>query len=564
VKAGIFAGVLSCAAVLVCSCSASAQISGSDNPGRVEERFKAPPQPKSAPDIELPGPEAPLPPDKSQAIRFRLSGVVTEGATAFGQEQFAALYISLVGQEVTLAQMYALRDAITAKYRQAGYVLSQAIIPPQKISGGIVHIRIVEGYIDHVSFEGETGDARGLVREMAEKITASRPLNVKSLERYVLLISDIPGLSVRTVLNPDKGVPGAAELVFILHRKAFSGYAEADNQGSKAIGPEQCQIGVDFNSLLGLDEQTSLMFATTGQTKELQYGRYGSSWILGSEGTHLDLSASYSHTNPSGAIAVLDPRGHAFTASAFVDHPLIRSRAKNLSLSAGFTYLNSVTDLLGVPFSDDRLRYLSVRATFDAADTLLGDAYPASNLLNAEWDQGLNIFDESRTGSSRLSRVNGHSDYSLFVGTATRIQSFLGGTSLALSVSGQVASASLLTPVQFGLGGSRFGRGYEPSELTGDDGFAASVEGRYDLPFSSQIVGHPQFYAFYDIGQIWNIDPLPNTPSSASLASTGAGVRFTFLDRFDLDLEIANPLTRIVASRGDKNFRPLFNISTHF
>ena len=303
---------------------------------------------------------------------------------------------------------------------------------------------------------------------------------------------------------------------------------------------------------------------TTGQTKELQYGRYSSSWLVGPEGTHLDLSASYSHTNPSGAIAVLDPRGHAFNSSAFVDHPLIRSRTTNLNLSAGFTYLNSVTDLLGVPFSNDRLRYLTVRTTFDAADTLLGDAHPASNLLDAEWDQGLNIFDESRSGSNHLSRLNGHSDYSLFVGTATRIQSIAGGTSLALSISGQVASASLLTPVQFGLGGSRFGRGYEPSELTGDDGFAASVEGRYDLPFFSQIIGHPQIYAFYDVGQIWNIDPLPNAPSSASLASAGAGVRFTFLDRFDLDLEIAKPLTRIVASRGDKNFRPLFNISTHF
>jgi len=505
-----------------------------------------------------------MPSAEAAKIHFTLTAVVVDRATVFSASDFASLYQPLLGKDVTLAQIFELRDAITAKYRQAGFVLSQAIIPPQKIAGGVVHIRVIEGYIDHVEYQGDANDRRGLIAEIADKITQSRPLTVSVLERYVLLASDIPGVAVRTVIKPSAGTPGAATLVFVLDHQMLSGQAEVDNRGSRAIGPEQGQFGVNLNSILGLDEQTSLFLATTGQPKQLQYGQVSSAWILCPEGLRFTASGSLSDSKPSGSIAPLNAIGHTLTVHGLFDYPLIRSRSENLHVSLEFTYLNSKTDLLGTEFSDDRLRYLSASATYDVADTLLGDAYPASNIVEMQLDQGLNIFDESKTGSPYLSRAGGHSDFTLFYGEAMRVQSLFDNASLALSVSGQVAGSPLLVPVQFGLGGSRFGRGYEPSELTGDDGFAGSVEGRYDLPFFSDVFGRPQLYGFWDAGEVWNRAAPPGTLSQASLASAGGGVRFTFLRHFDVDFELAKPLTRAIASRGNKDVRPLFNVSTRF
>ena len=65
-------------------------------------------------------------------------------------------------KEVSLLDIYKVRDAITAKYRAAGYVLSQAIIPPQQISDGIVRIQVVEGYIGKVEFDAEAGILHGV------------------------------------------------------------------------------------------------------------------------------------------------------------------------------------------------------------------------------------------------------------------------------------------------------------------------------------------------------------------------------------------------------------------
>ena len=81
-----------------------------------------------------------MPSAEAAKTHFQLSAIVIEGASVFTDADFASLYQPLLGKDVTLAQIFALRDAITAKYRKAGFVLSQAIIPPQKIVGGVVHI----------------------------------------------------------------------------------------------------------------------------------------------------------------------------------------------------------------------------------------------------------------------------------------------------------------------------------------------------------------------------------------------------------------------------------------
>jgi hemolysin activation/secretion protein len=538
-------------------------VPGPAEPGRVEDRFRTPPKPLAVPQIEIPGPEAAAAATGAAKIHFKLADVVIEGATVFSKAQLGRLYRPLVGQDVTLAQLFELRDAITAKYRAAGYILSQAIIPPQKIAAGIIRIRVIEGYVARVEITGNPraiNDRRHLIQEMGHRITRERPLTASTLERYVLLIGDIPGISVRTVLKPSKDRSGAADLVLILERKAIGVTAEADNRGSKAIGPFQGQAGIDLNSVFGLDEQLSLRIATTGQPDQLQYGELALTSLVGPVGLRFENSVSYSVSKPGGAIAPLNAIGHTLNGRSLFEYPLIRSRSENLHVTLGFTYLNTKTMLLGALFSDDRLRYASASTTYDVADTLIDDTAPAQNLLYAELSRGFDILDASKTGSANLSRANGHSDFTRFYLEATRTQSVTNNLSVALSMSGQIAAAPLLTTVQFGLGGARFGRGYEPSELTGDDGIAGSAEARYDF----NIFGHPEFYAFYDIGQVWNIDAPLGTAQRASLASAGGGVRFSLTEHFFFDLELAKPLTRPIASRGNKDIRPLFNVSTNF
>ena len=183
-------------------------------PGRERERFIVPQGPRAQPGaapIGLPSTAAP-PEAKTTFIVIR--GIRITGATVYGHEEFLPLYQELIGRRVPLQAVYDLAQAITAKYGAAGYVLSRALVPVQELepSGATVRIEVVEGYVDRVEWPEKLKRYRDFFTDYAAKITADRPLNIRTLERYLLLANDLPGLKFSTTLKASKTAKGAATL----------------------------------------------------------------------------------------------------------------------------------------------------------------------------------------------------------------------------------------------------------------------------------------------------------------------------------------------------------------
>jgi hemolysin activation/secretion protein len=97
--------------------------------------------------------------------------------------------------------------------------------------------------------------------------------------------------------------------------------------------------------------------------------------------------------------------------------------------------------------------------------------------------------------------------------------------------------------------------------LSGDHGLAGMVELRAGMDPDLDPISFVQGYAFFDAARVWNSDA---GMESASLASTGAGVRVTFADRLTASAELARPLTRTPAEEGGKDWRPFFSLSTSY
>ena len=222
-----------------------------------------------APGDRAPGDRAPG--AESAGPRFRLSAVNIEGVTVYSGGELLALYEHLLEREISLDEVFALADAVTARYRNDGYTLSRAIVPPQTIRAGTVRITVIEGFVDEVVIEGETRGRAGLFREWGEKIKASRPFNVAVLERYSLLANDLPGASVRAVVRPSEDTPGAAEVVLVVEHKTFDAFAALDNRAPKTTGPLQGLASVTGNSLLGLYDRTTLTYASASEPERSQF-----------------------------------------------------------------------------------------------------------------------------------------------------------------------------------------------------------------------------------------------------------------------------------------------------
>jgi len=171
-------------------------------PGRIEERFEERPEPRVEEVPVVPAPEEAPPPEEFEKIRFTLQGIEFEGMTVYAPEDLLPLYEGKLGTEVALTEVFRIANQVTARYRDDGYILSRAVVPQQEIRAGIVRIRILEGYVDNITIEGETHGSDDLIRSYAGKIQGSRPVHVSDFERYLLLINDLPGTQAQAVLQP--------------------------------------------------------------------------------------------------------------------------------------------------------------------------------------------------------------------------------------------------------------------------------------------------------------------------------------------------------------------------
>jgi hemolysin activation/secretion protein len=535
-------------------------------PGRIEQQFQPQPQPRATgPSVVPEIPEGVTAPAGAENVHFTLRAVQIEDVTVYPGDTFTSLYTDWLGKDVTLAQIFTLATEITARYRNDGYILSQATVPAQKIADGTVRLRVVEGFIDRVIVDGDDyGKSKGLIDAYGQKITQSRPLRASDLERYLLLMNDLPGVTARSFLRPSPTTPGAADLSIVLEEKQFGGYAGFDNRGSRFVGPYQGQVGGNANNLLGLYDRTDLRFIATSRLRELQYTELDHSEQLDAEGTQLRLTTYRSHGKPGGAVSDLDIDALVYDGTATISHPFIRSRARNFSVHSTFDVINADFEQSGVPLISDRLRVLRLGASYDFVDTL---ARPAVNFVDIEFSHGLDLFDASPAGSPLLSRPQATPDFAKVTVDASRQQPLTDKLGLLLAMTGQYAANSLLSPEQFGFGGAQFGRGYDPSQLLGDDGIAGKIELQYGETLGRSWLQDYQFYAFYDAGRVvYRGGGPPGQSPRRSGTSTGLGLRSNVTDWASGFVEFARQLTSSAANPNESGdgSRIFFGVMTRF
>ena len=132
------------------------QQTGVADPGRLDRTLgETQLVPQVAPDISVKSMALQAAPEGAENIKFNFGGLRIEGASAYGETELTSMYQGMIGTEITLADLYALANRMTLKYRNDGYILTQVVVPPQTIEDGIARLRVVEGFIDNVIIQGD-------------------------------------------------------------------------------------------------------------------------------------------------------------------------------------------------------------------------------------------------------------------------------------------------------------------------------------------------------------------------------------------------------------------------
>jgi len=530
----------------------------SAQPGHIDERFQQrPTAPSVGAPIEIPQQQSTTN-AAAQGVTFTVKSVVFDGNRVVPSSTLQEIAAPYVNRPISLNDANELAAKVTAAYRDAGYVLSRAVVPAQDVTSGTLHIRIIEGSIDKVKIQGNAGGARPYLEAYGDKIAAIHPLTARVLERELLLASDLAGMNVRSILTASTTTPGAADLTLVVEPKKVEAYLGVDNHGSRYLGRYETQAAVYFNDAFGTGGRLGLNGVVTPDTgPDLAYGGVSFDQPLGTDGLRSFSNFSYAATQPGSVLRPLGSKGSALNASTALSYPFIRSRDFNLQGSAGFAYhdvrsWNAVVD----PLFADHTRDLSGTLYMNALDNWGG-----YSTLSVSLTQGLPILGATKSSDPVKSRSGASGVFTRGNFEASHEQPFGDRFSIMVGVAGQTSfGGPLLASEQFSLGGDMFNRGFDPSEVTGDSGLAGRIEPRVMVADQLAFLSNLQLFGFFEGGAVWQSQAITGVPDSQTLGSAGAGVRFLISNRMNAELEWAKPLNRNVLALSNQASRFLFSI----
>ncbi len=551
------------AALLVALAPWAAQSAGAppEGAGTILQQIQpvTPPAPSSTGtglQIEQTGPGE-LPPTAA----FPVTTIRISGNTLFDAETLHALVADGEGKNLTLPQLGELAARITEYYRAHGYPLARAIVPAQTIRDGLIDVQVIEARFGKILLDNRSRVTDPLLRDVFANLKGNAPIEESSLNRALLLLSDIPGIAVNATLKPGD-TAGTSDLqVEAESGAAVTGNVTLDNYGNPLTGRERAGATLSLVDPLRHGDVLTVSGLTTGN--EMRYGRIAYEWLLNGMGTRLGGSYSALHYALGGAFAPLQVKGTAQVDSLWTRHPFIRGQNANLfgQIEYDRKELRDHIDVSGIS-TDRHLGNWVASLIGDARDALFLSG--AVNTWSLGWTSGRVTFDNAAAQLADAATAKTQGGFSKLNGSFARLQGLSPNNALYLSVSGQWTNGNLDPSEKMIAGGPYSVRAYDTAAVSGDMGLLATAEFRRDL--GSALQGQWQAMAFADRARITvNKIPFAAGTNSATLSGLGVGLNWTGPSHWATKAYVATPVGSIPALVGaTKSSRLWVEISKGF
>lgn len=557
----MFKPCLATISLLAMSQTALAQQAPLGAGGQLQQIPPAPAPDKASPDmIQVVRPDNVSQPEAAGPA-IRVNTLRVTGNRSFPEATLVAAAGLTPGSDVNLSQLRDAAARIAAYYNARGYILAQAYVPAQEIVGGNVTIEVVEGRLGKTEVRDGAKLSGRVPRAVLGGLNSGDPVEAGSLERRLLLLSDIPGVRVKSTLLPGTEVGTSDLIVDVTPGRLVSGSVEADNAGNRFTGAHRLGGTISLNNPAGIGDQASLRIL--GSSGGLAYGRASYQAPVG----RATVGAAFTHLRYElgREFNDLDADGTANIFSLYGSYPLVRSRILNLNAQAGVD-ARYLKDRIGAVDSelDKNIHAGILGLNGNSRDRLLGGG---SNAFSVGLTLGmLNIKGSAERAADALS-ARSQGGYGKLQFAAARLQTISGPLSLYASVRGQLAFDNLDSSEKMALGGAYGVRAYPEGEAYGDQGYVATLEGRLLLSqWTGDLPGHLQLIGFADVGQVrYAHDPWFIGSNQATRSGIGAGLAWAGARGFALKASYATKLGSARSTSGsDKSGQFWFQVSRVF
>jgi hemolysin activation/secretion protein len=460
------------------------------------------------------------------------------GETLFPEAELLAVTGFQPGSQLDLHDLRVMAAKISDFYNRRGYFVAQAYLPAQDVEAGVVTIVVIEGHYGKVGLDNHTNLSDHLAHSILGGLDSGDVVAGGPLERRLLLLSDIPGVVVKSTLSPGAAVGTSDLTVALTPGPRFSGSIDGDNAGDPYSGAYRLGGTLYINDPTGHGDLITLRALSSFDG--LDYGRAAYQFQV--QDATIGVSYAALDYRLHGAFASLRASGTAQVASVYASYPLIRSYDNNLQLLTDFDY-RTFQDKEGAIFSViDKDEYaLLVGISGDHHDGLGGGGWDQYSLGYTFGDLDIRT-PAARLADAATARADG--GYGKLTYSVSRLQTVWGPVSVYGLIRGQVASKNLDISEKMELGGAYAVRAYAEGEIYADDGYVATIEARLWLPpLPAPVPGRLQLIGFIDTAQAsTNHSPWFPGSNRESVSGGGVGLNWTAPTNFVVRATYAHTL----------------------
>ncbi|MBD2625297.1 ShlB/FhaC/HecB family hemolysin secretion/activation protein [Anabaena variabilis FACHB-164] len=493
---------------------------------------------------------------------IRVEGFEFEGNTAFSDRQLAEVTKPFTAREITFAELIAVETAVTEKYIEAGYINSGAVISANQTfprTGGVVKIQIIEGELTEINIIGNRRLNSHYVRSRLE-IATKKPLNRnRLLEALQILQLDPLITNISAEIQPGIRPQQSRLLVRVKEADTFNAEIFTDNNRSPSVGSWRRGIKINQSNLLGWGDGLEVSYTNSDGSNAFD-GSY--TLPINARNGTIEFAAGITNTNViEQPFNRLDIEGKSRTYQLTYRQPVVQKPNQELALGLTFSRQESQTSLLNERFP------LSPGAN-NQGETSVSALRFFQEYVQRSPRQVLAVRSQFSLGTDLFgATVNNNAPDSRFFawrGQGQYVRLLAPETLLILRSDIQIASDSLLSLEQIGIGGAKSVRGYSQDLILTDSGAIASAELRIPILRIPEAKGVLQVAPFLDFGVGWNYAGEKANSQSNNLLGTGLGLIWQMSDRLNARLDYGIPLIDVKANNQNLQDQGLYFTINYF
>lgn len=470
--------------------------------------------------------KAPL--NMQDTVKIMVKGFKFSGNSMISSEELQSTVAPYLNQNMGINKLKEVASLITKLYRDNSYFVARAYLPEQSLKDGMVEITVIEGQYGGFDVKNKSIVDNETVQGYMDYLKNGQIVSTESLERQMLLINDLGGAIVTNAeVYPGKEVGTSNFKIDVQETPKYSGYGIIDNYGSKYTGEYKASAGANINSVSGIGDVLSVnsMLSNTGNLKNagISYDR-----PLSYNGLKAGVSASITDYTLD-KIDNYEGDGSTKTVGAYVSYPILKTRAIADTIKVAVTHKDmsdSSGNIGSVTTADKSINSMTVSFEDKRSTNLLDN--PGKLVSSISLTAGkLNLDnDTAKTNDAGLDSEGVYTKVNLDISHTHKLSKDL---SLITNLRGQTSlNKNLDSSEDLSVGGSNCVRSYEDSELSGDKGYALSVDLMYSLPNYFGISSN-SISLFSDTATIWKNKKTFNTEDNKrTLNDVGIGYNVSY------------------------------------